>query len=939
MTCCTAWVRVGYVLSLAFVWSARLACCADAFTAATVTCSSQYSPQHGPANVADGALKTNWVARKLPCWIQIDLGSVRQVGKIVWNSDRGGGYALRTPVSYRFVVSTTGRFAGEQQIVAAETANREGAMVTHVIRPVAARYVRMEITATPAPRHLQPSIDEIQAFAPERREVRGPVKTLPGVAVRFSEFRPDRAREGRGFVPTRSKGMVYVYLRNDRPTPLRLDRCSFDGTAFPKLAKARRVMWWRVAPNPVPPGATAEFAAHVRGVVQGDRVRVGLTGRAGGSFEADVEIAAQPLWIDFVGFSADLTRLCLYVRTASGEHTFRRLLLGGRDLSSRVRWATPRFDTSVTSGALELDAPLRKGQTVVLELHTDGARTGLALRAFPSVFPFLLCTNEPPGDKFLLAARQHCHSGVMAGVNTLAKSVGYSLHEDRASRFGPAISDALARVHGYGLDFMFYGPYSAPAAEAALGEIEVFGPDAAPCPTGGRPVSAANSGYGTAPAAVLDGRQETKWVAGAERTWIQIDLGQETRVGRLVWSGPRETYRMRIPSDYDILGSATGEFAGEQLELARVRGNRANWRVECKLRPERVRYVRMTIHRTYPRFEFRPAGLERDVLAWLKDEPDSGLADRRVAPQEIVRIAARSFEEAPRVRFGIRPCTPDTEDYCQQGDILGTGPVWRPSRRPTWSVLAVRHHDLAGAKHDVKRPGWLLARAPSPIEARIQAYSAAAEGAKGLWYWHYGSFTWGTAAEGKGVEGVRQIGLEEPSNAELWREIARVGAELRAIGPFLARADMGQPLDTSCPGAEATLFRSGLDTCIVLLLNIQQADGRPMRTEGLYPGVYIASEKLRTGAAPTRLSVLRDVVVRVQSASLGDAPLAVAVQHSGVRPLPIVREAGLLRVTVPTLDDALAVVLTGSPAVVDEISRRLSSLQANLRSVGAMRGR
>ena len=910
---------------------------AEKHAPAAATCSSQYSADHGPARAVDGGLKTNWVAKRLPCSVQIDLGRTHKVGKIVWNSDRGSGYALRTPTAYRFLVSTTGAFAGEEKVVVAEEGNRDGATVTHVIEPATARYVRMEITATPGPRHLQPSVDEVWLYPPAPRKARGPLKQLERVAVRFTEFRPDSVRHGRGFRPTRSRGTLYVYFRNERTTALDVADFCLDGVPFKELEASRRVTWWQVRPNPVPAGATAQLAAHVRGVADGDvlRTRLALADGAG-ELEADVAVGPQPVWVDFVGFDQSLREMYLYVRASGDGQAFKRLLLSGEDVSSRVRWAAPRFGKSVTSGVVTLGQPLEQGQTAVIELETPRSQTGFAVRAFPSVFPFLLCTQKPPTDADLVAIKQHCHSGVMAGINTIFARSGLSLGESTASQYGDAVAGQLERVFRHGLDFAFYGHYTGHAAQAIIGEIAVYRVDGAKCSPVASATKAANSGYGTKPESVLDGKPETKWVAGSAETWIQLDLGRQEILGRLVWSGSRETYRLRIPSDYDILGSPTGQFEGEGQTLASVRGNTANWRVEAKLRPASVRYIRMAIHRTYPSFECRPAGLSRDVLAWLKDEPDSGLADRRVSPQAIVRMAERSSREIPRVRFGTRACTPDTEDYNQQADVLGTGPVWHPSRRPTWSVLAVRYHDVSGAKHDARRPGWLLARPPTPTEARIQAYSAVAEGAKGLWYWHYGSFTWGRAAEGKGVEGVRQIGLDDPRNADLWREIARVGAELRAVGPYLARADMGAPLPSNDPGLEATLFRSGVDTNIVALLNIRERDGHLMRTQDLYAGAYIAREKLKGGAPATELAARRGLDLEVP-VPVGDAVLsAAAVRCQGLQAIPFERGDHSIRLSIPSLDTALVVLVTTRPEVVTHVEGSLAASLADLRAIGAL---
>jgi len=924
-------IQPSLCLLLVFICCTALIAGDERLPAASATCSSQYSPQHDPARVFDGDLATNWVARKVPCWIQLDLGKPRRIGRIVWNADRGMGYSLRTPTAYHFLTSTTGKFAGEEKVVASEEHNRDAAMVTHVFKPVKARFVRMEILSTCGPRHLEPSIDEIWVHPPyTKKRMRRP-STVSGVAVRFGEFRPDRARVGRGFECLRSRGTVYVYFKNNRVKPLRCEEFYLDGVPFKELAKTRKATWWCVRPNPVPAGAVAELAAHVR-AVPGESLRVGL-GLPDGKerFEANVLIVPQRFWIDFVAFDEELTEIYVYVRAVKGTYRFRRLTFNGKDISERARLATMDFGRATTPIVVSLQRPLRKGQHLVIELEASGVRTGIAVRAFPSIFPFLLCSNKPFTHELLEAIKDHCHSGAMSGLNILTK--GGRTSDD----FAGAVKESLEGIFRYGLDFAFYGRYSGHACEPAVGEIGILRPDGTPLtiPEHCRSTSDMCSD-GLQPGFAFDGNPATKWIGGRPPTWIQIDLGKPQEVGGAAWSGPNRSYRLRIPCDYDFLGSNSGEFDGEEELLAPVRGNTNNWHVVVRFPTKRVRYVRMLIKQTYPRFDFKPEGLSRDVLAWLLDEPDSGLADRHTPPQRVVRLAEQTLRDAPRVRFATRPCKPDSNEYNQQADVLGTGPVWKPSRRPTWSVLAVRYHDTTGAKRDMKRPGWILKRPPTPMEERIQSYSVVAEGAKGIWYWHYGSFTWGRAAEGPGIEGVRQIGLDDPGSAELWKEIARIGAELRAVGPYLARADQGQPLDTENEDIEATLFRSGLDTWIVVLLNIREAGGGRLRNDELSPTLYIAREKLVPGAPPMELAPLKNIWIEAPAPDDGKIEPPVAVRHDDLLPLKFKRKAGKVAVFLPELKDCLAIVVTASARVVAEVKERLEGFRPELEKIGAM---
>ena len=134
------------------------------FQGLTAGASSTYDKTLTPDLAFDGDIATNWVAKKLPCWIQIDLGEEKSIGKIIWNGDRGEGYRNRISENYRFTVSSTGKFSGEQEVISGKEENRENSKVTHLFKPVKARYVRMEIYSTYPTKWPEPSIDEIDVL-------------------------------------------------------------------------------------------------------------------------------------------------------------------------------------------------------------------------------------------------------------------------------------------------------------------------------------------------------------------------------------------------------------------------------------------------------------------------------------------------------------------------------------------------------------------------------------------------------------------------------------------------------------------------------------------------------------------------------------------------------------------------------------------------------
>ena len=161
---------------------------------------------------------------------------------------------------------------------------------------------------------------------------------------------------------------------------------------------------------------------------------------------------------------------------------------------------------------------------------------------------------------------------------------------------------------------------------------------------------------------------------------------------------------------------------------------------------------------------------------------------------------------------------------------------------------------------------------------------------------------------------------------DTWDEIGRVNAELRTIGPLVARSDVSliarltrvEPATdrNGNPAVEASALVSGLDTVIVLVLN------RNIDT---------------TEAAPPHRSTLRNpnpptyppakVSVEVKVPDWLDPQHVFSVDHEAIEELSPARAGNTLRLAVPRLEVSNIFVITSSDVVRESCLARHAEMR------------
>lgn len=176
-------------------------------------------------------------------------------------------------------------------------------------------------------------------------------------------------------------GTLYLYLRNESGRPLQATAFQVDNTPLEELRQRREAHWWRLLPNPLPPGAVGEVA--IRLATRRDtapEVRIGFDN--GSEVNARIVLQPPPIRIETVGFNATGDTVYLVVENVdSGRRRVQHIWLDAQEVTRQCRLLDPEFRAGIAPVVLRLTKPLRYGSYHVYRVQTsDGATAACCVR-------------------------------------------------------------------------------------------------------------------------------------------------------------------------------------------------------------------------------------------------------------------------------------------------------------------------------------------------------------------------------------------------------------------------------------------------------------------------------------------------------------------------------------------------------------------------------
>jgi len=144
-----------------------------------------------------------------------------------------------------------------------------------------------------------------------------------------------------------------------------------------RLISAGEPVWWRIEPQPVPPGGTAEAFVRLRRAPERKDLRLTLEA-ADGTMAATVPVRRAPARLAGISFSPQLDRMYAYIRALPQDRQRpTKVILDGEDLTSLTTFG---FDpaASVCALVVKLVRPLANGSFHCLRVDYEGAGSTMA---------------------------------------------------------------------------------------------------------------------------------------------------------------------------------------------------------------------------------------------------------------------------------------------------------------------------------------------------------------------------------------------------------------------------------------------------------------------------------------------------------------------------------------------------------------------------------
>jgi len=220
-------------------------------------------------------------------------------------------------------------------------------------------------------------------------------------------------------------GSVHVFLRNTGLEPLEVEEVRLEGLSLKRaiafseqkrkrllrpasiyfadlttaererLLSAGEPVWWRVEPQPVSPGGTAQVLVRLRRTPQSKTLRLGLQWN-GGTLEVLVPVRPDHPRMAGIFFSSALNRVYLYLHhPGDGGRKPRRILLDGRDVT---RDSTIGYDETldIVPVVLRRRKPLSPGSFHVFQAeYEDGLTASAGIRAWSGDFAYGMWGSKP----------------------------------------------------------------------------------------------------------------------------------------------------------------------------------------------------------------------------------------------------------------------------------------------------------------------------------------------------------------------------------------------------------------------------------------------------------------------------------------------------------------------------------------------------------------
>jgi len=686
--------------------------------------------------------------------------------------------------------------------------------------------------------------------------------------------------------PDAKGGMLFVYLRGGR-SAAKEDSLRINGEPPRVWHERQELAWWRLRPDPLPPGVCGELALRFHKLPAQERLRLELGGAA-----CNVPLSPSSLRMVSAAFTPNLQSVILVVERSGGwPRTISDVRIDGESVWSRCKTTSPVFFHDVAVVQVELPRPWPAGSYHVL--HVKGKPAGYAaaqVRAWSLGFEV-----GTFGSHFFEEFGSH-------GMNTY-QSFGWLPREklDKAHAEGLRVAMPFFNARwAYFYDrlpldeverrFHETGRHPAMLAHYLEDEPDVF--DWHYPATFRQEVTFRFPRAAAIQRAVFEGLD-----ARGVRCVLEVPAGREWKpVARHdSWAEPPDR-RKPVPLElkFDPVGTESLRLVIERCRVIPQIAEAHFFDADGKDHARGAKAEATTrMDRFYGRRDQGPEKMvdgDPDTSWWAGHSYRywSGSMAMEMVRRET--FGKKLVPELASMLLADNTFRPENFfAYGHVADVFDHDIYLRPKRGETMDLEEVARRTEPVRRSCEPKPLWITlwmgwgmeyCRALTAAEERIMAFYAVGAGAKGINYFLYSGGTYDVRT------GMAKTGRKAEGEA-LWEGVGRLNRQLRLAGPWLARAYPVAAEVEAPNGLWVRTLVSGLDALAVIVVN--------QRVRGTGEGCE---------SAP-----IRDAILRIEPLPWLREVKAERVTPAGFEPIPLEMDRGRWTLKLPIVNDGEMLLL------------------------------
>jgi len=218
-----------------------------------------------------------------------------------------------------------------------------------------------------------------------------------------------------------------------------------------RLIAAGEPVWWKIDPEPIPPGGMAELTVRLRRNPRLSTLNIEITGD--NKAKCEIQLGSQKPRFRFISFSPELDKVFLYLQHSKGGVVPDKLFMDGKDVTEKASiHADPRLN--IVPIIIQLTKAVHEPSFHCFQaIYPDGSTATASIRVWEPQFIYGMWGIPKEGETPVERARIYLHRLHAHNFNMVMSHYGGNVRQFVKSKEGDQLCNDLGiRImdHSYG---------------------------------------------------------------------------------------------------------------------------------------------------------------------------------------------------------------------------------------------------------------------------------------------------------------------------------------------------------------------------------------------------------------------------------------------------------------------------------------------------------